>query len=210
MKNVFLKKVSSGFALLSLTLLFLSASASQAQPISPTAGLPTLTYSFNHTSIVSIAGVSYDFNYFDFNITGFTNVGANNPSYDILGFSNSGLEKEPGVVAVASAYLPAGWTFSDTNDFLISIAPNQAIHADDPSFGLIFIQALGTAPINPSDSPFLIYHAQDGVDPFTLNGLPIQITATPAVPEASTTVTFGLLLALGALSCQASRRKKSV
>ena len=211
MKKLFLTKAGFGHARLApLMLLALNASPSQAQPISPTAGLPALTYAFNHTSVVPIASVPYDFNYYDFNITGFTNVGEKASNYDILSFSNTGLEKEPSVVAVASAYLPAGWTFTDTNDFLISIELDRAIHADDPSFGLIFIQTHRAAPINPSDFPFSVYHAQNGADPFTLNGIPIQVTAIPAVPEASTAVSFVLLLTFGAFSCRMARRKKSV
>ena len=211
MKNLFLNKAGAVSASLApLMLLLLNTSAAQAQPISATAGVPTLTYTFNHTSPGSIAGVPYDLDYYDFNVTGFTNVGQGNPAYDILSFSNSGLEKEANVVGVLSAYMPDGWTFDDSHDFTISILPNRAIHADDPMFGLIFIQTLGTDPIDPGTSPFSFYHAQNSVDPFTLNGAPIQVTATNPVPEASTLVSGGLLLALGALSCLASRRKRSI
>jgi hypothetical protein len=213
MKKTFFQKAGIAGACLA-PLMLLSSSASQAQqsniqPVNPTDGLPTITYAFNHTSTATLLGVSYDFDYYDFDVTGFTKVGANNSYYDILSFSNSGLEKKPGVVGVISAYLPIGWTFDDSHDFVISILPNRAIHADDPAFGLIFIEKPGSAPIDPSASPFSFYHAQDGVDPFTINGAPVQVTGTPAVPEASTTVSLGLLL-LGGLSGLAFRRKKSV
>ena len=212
MKSTFFRKAGIVSACL-VPLILLNSSALQAQksiqPINPTDGLPTITYAFNHTSTSTLAGVSYDFDYYDFDVTGFTKVGANNPYYDILSFSNSGLEKQPGVLGVISAYLPTGWTFDDSHDFEISIQPDRAIHADDPAFGLIFIEKPGSAPIDPSASPFSFYHAQNSVDPFTINGSPIQVNGTPAVPEASTTVSLGLML-LGGLSCLAFRRKKSV
>ena len=60
-------------AALSLTALLLPVGAvrAQTQPISAAAILPTLTYAFNHTSVVTLGTVAYDFNYYDFNITGF-------------------------------------------------------------------------------------------------------------------------------------------
>lgn len=196
---------------LSLTsLLLLSASSvhAQTQPISPTAGLPTITAAFDHTSVTLVAGTLYDFNYYDFNITGFTNVGAGNPDYGIFSFSNSTLEAQPDVVGVASSYLPKGWVFSDVTDFLISTSAHTGIFPDDPQFGLIFIQNLGTTPIDPTDAPFSVYHEMGGVDPFTLNGDPISVPVNAPVPEASTTLSFGLLLLLGLGSLTVTARRK--
>lgn len=191
-------------------LLLISAVSAQAQtqPISPTAGLPTVTASFDHTSVVTLSGTPYDFNYYDFSITGFTNVGAGNPDYGIFSFSNSTLETQPGVVAVTSSYLPDGWTFSDTTDFEISTSAHTGIFPDDPQFGLIFIQSLGTLPIDPTGAPFQMYHQIGATDPFTLNGTPVSVPVNSPVPEASTTVSFGLLLGLGLGGFVASSRKK--
>ena len=86
-----------------------------------------------------LGGTSNDFNYYDISITGFTNVGANNPDYGIFSFSNSTLETLPGVVAVTEAYLPPEWTFSDATDFVISTSAHTGIFPDDPQFGLIFM-----------------------------------------------------------------------
>ena len=160
----------------------------RTQPISPTAGLPQITAAFNHTSVVTLGGTPYDFNYYDFSITGFTNVGAGNPAYGIFSFSNSTLENLPGVVGVASAYLPAGWTFSDTTDFTISTSAHSGIFPDDPQFGLIFIQSASTLPIDPTGAPFEVYHQMGATDPFTLNGSPVLVPVNSPVPEASTTV----------------------
>ena len=191
------------------SLLLLGASAqAQTQPIAPTAGLPTVTAAFNHTSVAALGGTAYNFNYYDFTITGFTNVGANNPDYGIFSFSNSTLETQPGVAAVISSYLPDGWTFSDTSDFEISTSAHTGIFPDDPQFGLIFIQSLGTLPIDPTGAPFQVYHQMGAVDPFTLNGTPVTVPVNAPVPEASTTVSFGLLL-LGLGGLTAARRKRS-
>jgi len=195
-----------------LSLLLLGTCASQAQtftqPISPTAGLPVVTGTFNHTSIVNIASVPYDFNYYDFTITGFTNVGAGNPYYAIYSFSNSTLEKLPGVVGVAASYLPDTWTFDDTNDFRCSTL--IGIYPDDPQFGLIFIQTPGTTPIDPTGAPFEFYHETGGVDPFTYPGTdtPVTVPVNPsAVPEPSSLLTFCMLsLGVGGLLLRARKR----
>lgn len=189
------RPIGSLLPLVALLLLGAPASQAQTQPIDPSAGLPTLTASFNHTSIVAVAGTRYNFNYYDFNITGFTNVGPGNPDYAIFSFSNSTLEKLPDVVGVAEAYLPTGWTFDDTHDFVISSL--IGIYPDDPQFGLIFIQKLNTAPMNPTGAPFAMFHQTGGKDPFTLNGVPVTVLVNSPVPEASTTVSLGLLLLLG-------------
>ncbi len=203
---------------LSLAPLLLLPPAAQAQQIvSPSAGLPTITAAFNHTSLVTIAGTgiipttTYNFNYYDFTITGFHNVGANNPSYDIYSFGNSTLEKQAGVVGVVSAYLPTGWTLDDTHDFDISTTVESVIHADDPQFGLIFIQQLNTAPLNPTGASFKVYNQTGGVDPFvTQNGTPISVlVSAPVVPEASTMASLGLLLLLGLGGLAAAARRKS-
>ncbi len=195
-------------ALTPLLLLLPAASQAQTQPVDPKAGLPVITASFNHTSVVSVAGTPFNFNYYDFSITGFTNVGAGNSAYDIFSFSNSTLEKQPGVVGVASSYLPSGWTFDDSHDFDLSTGL-IGIHPDDPQFGLIFIQSLGTTAINPTNAPFAIFHQNGGVDPFTLNGTPLTVRVNAPVPEAPTTASFGLLLLLGAggVAVAARRRK---
>ena len=202
------RQAGSLLPLTSLLLLGTPGAQAQTQPIDPTAGLPTITASFNHTSVVAIAGTSYDFNYYDFSITGFTNVGAGNPAYAIFSFSNATLEKQPGVVGVASAYLPAGWTFDDSHDFDISTGL-IGVYPDDPQFGLIFIQSLTTTPINPTGAPFTVYHQNGGVDPFTLNGANVIVPVNAPVPEVSTPVSFGLLLGLG-MGCVgvAARRKR--
>ncbi len=196
---------------LPLALLLLpAASQAQTQPVDPSAGLPTITASFNHTSLVNLAGIAYNFNYYDFNITGFQNVGAGNPAYDIFSFSNSTLEKQIGVVAVTSAYLPQGWTFDDTHDFTISTSPLSAIHADDPQFGLIFIQSQNAALLSPLGAPFQVFHQAAGVDPFvTPSGTPITVPVSAPVPEVSTPVSFGLLLLLGLGGVTAARRRRS-
>lgn len=204
--------VRCGRCLLPLTTVLLLGGGAQAQtpnqPIDPAAVLPTLTFSFNHTSVVLLNNVSYNFNYFDFNITGFQNVGANNPAYDIFSFSNSTLEKQLGVVAVTSAYLPQGWTFDDSHDFTVSTSLLSSIHADDPQFGLIFIQPQNAAVINPTGALFTVYHQPGAVDPFTLNGNPVSI---PSVPEASPAASLGLgLLALGGLFYRTRRRKANI
>ena len=199
-----------GLLTLAPLLLLPSAARAQTQPVDPSAGLPTITASFNHTSIVAVAGTQYDFNYYDFSITGFKNVGANNPAYGIFSFSNSTLEKNPGVVGVASAYLPTGWTFDDSHDFEISTGL-IGILPDDPQFGLIFIQNLKTAPIDPTGAPFAVYHQNGGVDPFvTQNGTPIVVLVNSPLPEASTTVSFGLLLLLGLGGVLTAARRQSV
>ena len=196
--------------LASVLLLGAPAAHAQTQPVDPSAGLPSITASFNHTDIDTVAGTPYDFNYYDFNITGFTNVGAGNPAYGIFSFSNSTLENLPGVVGVASAYLPLGWTFNDNKDFLISTSRLVGIYPDDPQFGLIFIQALGAAPINPTGAPFAVFHQVGGMDPFvTPNKTPITVPVNAPVPEASTTLSFGLPLALGLIGLLAARRKKA-
>ena len=110
------------------------------------------------------------------------------------------------MVAVASAYLPDGWTFDDSHDFVISTDPLRAIHADDPQFGLIFIQTRGTAPIAPT-GPFALFHQVGGAVPFTRDGVPVTIYA---LPEASTTVSLGLLLALGLGGVVVAKRKRLV
>ncbi len=203
--------MNSSFLFLPAAALLLGASSVQAQtqPISPTAGLPQITAAFNHTSVTSIGSTPYDFNYYDFTITGFTNVGANNPDYGIFSFSNSTLEKLPGVAGVASSYLPDGWTFSDSADFMISTSVHTGIFPDDPQFGLIFIQSLNAPPINPTGAPFQIYHQMGGTDPFTLNGSPVMVPVNAPVPEASTTVSFGLLLVLGLGGITVACRKKA-
>ena len=190
-----------------LVLLGASSVQAQTQPISAAAGLPQITAAFNHTSVVTLGGTPYDFNYYDFTITGFTNVGANNPDYGIFSFGNSTLETQPGVVAVTSSYLPDGWTFSDSTDFDISTSKLTGIFPDDPQFGLIFIQSLSTLPINPTGAPFEVYHQMGAVDPFTLNGAPLMVPVNSPVPEASSTVSLGLLLLLGLGGVTAARRK---
>ncbi len=198
---------STFLSLPAAALLLIGAASVQAQqPISSTAGLPAITASFDHTSVVTLAGTPYDFNYYNFSITGFTNVGAGNPDYGIFSFGNSTLENLPGVVGVASSYLPPEWTFSDTSDFVVSTSAHTGIFPDDPQFGLIFIQSLGTLPIDPTGAPFQVYHQMGGNDPFTLNGSPVMVPVNAPVPEASTTVSFGLLLSLGGLAA-ASRKK---
>ncbi len=200
------------------SLLLLGAPAAQAQtppgalgstqPINPSVGLPTITASFNHTEVDRIAGTAYNFNYYDFSITGFQNVGASNRDYySIFSFSNSTLEKQPGVVGVASAYLPPGWTFDDSHDFDISVGL-IGIQPDDPQFGLIFIQSLGTTPINPTGAPFTVFHQNGGVQPFTLNGNNVTVPVNAPVPEAPASLSFGLLLALGLGGVLAARRQR--
>lgn len=186
----------AGVFLTLTSLLLPSAAQAQTQPIDPSAGLPTITASFNHTSIVAIAGTLFDFNYYDFSITGFKNVGANNSAYAIFSFSNSTLEKQSGVVGVATSYLPMGWSFDDSRDFDISTGL-IGILPDDPQFGLIFIQGLNTTPIDPTGALFKVFHQVGGVDPFTLNGAPLTVQVNAPVPEASTTVSLSLLLLLG-------------
>jgi hypothetical protein len=207
--NTSLRFLPAAALLTSAALFLLGASSVQAQtqPISPAAGLPQITAAFNHTSITTLGGTPYDFNYYDFSITGFTNVGAGNPDYGIFSFSNSTLETLPGVVGVASAYLPDGWTFNDSTDFEISTSRVGGIYPDDPQFGLIFIQSPNTLPIDPTGAPFQVYHQVGAVDPFTLNGTPVSVLVNSPVPEASTTVSFGLLLGLGGLA--AAFRKKA-
>ena len=211
MNSAFCSVRCLSFASLSFaSLLLLGASSVQAQtqPISPLAGLPSITASFNHTSVGTVAGTPYDFNYYDFTITGFTNVGAGNPDYGIFSFGNSTLEKMPGVVGVLLAYSPDNaWTLSDTNDFTVSTSAHTGIFPDDPQFGLIFIQSLNTLPIEPTGAPFQVYHMPGAVDPFTLNGAPVTVSVNAPVPEASTTVSFGLLLLLGLGSGAAAYRK---
>lgn len=207
MSSTLLRTFRPAGSLLLLASLLLAARASQAQPVSPAAGLPSLTAAFSHTSVVSVAGTLYDFNYYDFNLTGFTNVGAGNPVYGIFSFSNPTLEKLPGVVGVAAAYLPLGWTFDDTHDFDISTGL-IGVYPDDPQFGLIFIQRLNTTPINPTGAPFTVYHQNGGVDPFTLNGVNVIVPVNAPVPEAPTSVSLGLLL-LGGLVV-AVRRRSSI
>ena len=198
---------AGGLLSLASLLLLPCASQAQTQPVDPSAGLPTITASFNHTSVVSVAGTPFDFNYYDFSISGFTNVGVNNSTYDIFSFSNSTLEKQPGVVGVASSYLPTGWTFDDSHDFDLSTGL-IGIHPDDPQFGLIFIQNLNTTPINPTGALFSIFHQNGGLDPFTLNGKPLTVPVNSPVPEASTTASFGLLLLLGLCGVAVARRRK--
>lgn len=195
--------------LASVVLLSAPASHAQTQPIDPSVGLPKITAVFNHTDVDTVAGTAYDFNYYDFSITGFTNVPASQQSaYDIFSFSNSTLEKQPGVVGVAAAYLPSGWTFDDSHDFLISTSRLVGIHPDDPQFGLIFIQDLNTTPIDPTGAPFEVFHQVGGKDPFTRNGVPVTVLVNDPVPEASTTTSFGLLLLLGLGGVLAARKKR--
>lgn len=103
-----------------------------------------------------------------------------------------------------------GWTFNDSNGLLISTSPLSIIHADDPQFGLIFIRQPSTTPLNPTGSPFSVFHQAGGVDPFvTQNGTPIIVPVGAPVPEASTTAPLGLRLLLGLGGLAVGARKKS-
>lgn len=180
----------------------------ETQPISPTAGLPVITGAYDHTVVGNINSVPVDFNYYDFTITGFTNVGAQNPYYAIFSFSNSSLESMPGVYGVEPGTLPPGWTFSDISDFGIS---TTGIYPDDPDFSLIFAQDPDTAPINPIGAPFQVYRDTGEVDPFTLGGIPVVVSVTPAVsvaPEPPALDLFALNgLIVGAMVWKGRRRK---
>ncbi len=191
------------FVLLTATTSFLTASA-QAQT------LPTLTYKLDGSGSGTLGGQAVTYQSYLFSITGFSNVGSDpNNAYTIYSLSNSSIESAAGFFAIAPFNLPAGYSFGDTSDFVIS-TDAIGIHATDPTFGLIVYQTAGTPTISPSGAPFTIYHQINAVDPFTNpNGSPLTIPAQ-AVPEASSLVSLGLLL-LGAGIWQARRsQRKSI
>lgn len=184
--------------LLLLPLACLSASAAQAQ--TP----PTLTYALTGAGTTTLIGQPADYRNYTFNITGFSNVGADpNNAYTIFSFGNSSVEKSANFYALAAYNLPAGWTFDDSHDFVIS-TDGKGIHATDPTFGLILFQKAGTPAIDFNGAAFTLYHQVDGVDPFA-----DPIYASNSVPEASSLVSFGLLLLSGGLVWTARRRKGS-
>ena len=179
---------------------FLAAGAAHAQ--TPPAITPaTITDTLTGFGTTTLLGQAADYRNYTFNITGFGNVGPDpTNAYTIYSFSNSTIEKSPNFYTIAAYNLPAGWTFSDTNDFLIATGA-RGIHATDPTFGLVIFQKAGTPAIDLSNAPFVLYHKGNGTDPFTD---PIY---TP-VPEASTLASFGLLGGL-LLAAQARRRRKA-
>ncbi|MGI4790499.1 MAG: hypothetical protein ACRYFS_16810 [Janthinobacterium lividum] len=187
--------------LLLLPLVCLTATASQAQ--TP----PTLTYSLTESGTTTVIGLPAEYSDYTFGITGFSNVGADPAGlYTIFSLSNSTIENSPNFYSVTAYDLPAGWTFSDSNDFTISTSLARGIHATDPSFGLTITQKAGTPFINISNAPFTLYHKVDGVDPFlNPNGTPMTVQA---VPEASSMVSFSLLMVSGLVwhVCRRTRR----
>lgn len=161
---------------------------------------PTLTETLTGSGTTTLLGMPADYRDYTFNITGFSNVGTDpGNNYTIFSLSNSTIENSPNFYTVAAYDLPAGWAFSDTQDFIISTNA-IGIHATDPTFGLVIFQKAGTPAIDPARAPFTLYHQINGVDPFT-----DPIYASAAVPEASSLLTFGLLL-LGGLSLIARKR----
>ena len=193
------------FVFLTATTSFL-ATGTQAQTS------PSLIYKLDGSGSGTLGGQAVTYQSYLFSITGFSNVGSDpSNAYTIYSLSNSSLESSPNFYALASFDLPAGYTFSDTSDFVIS-TDAIGIHATDPTFGLIVYQTAGTPTISPSNAPFTLYHQINAVQPFTNpNGSALTIPATPAaVPEASSLVSFGLLL-LGAGIWQARRsQRKSI
>lgn len=87
---------------------------------------------------------------------------------------------------------------------------HTGIFPDDPQFGLIFIQSLGTTPIDPIGTPFEVYHQMGAADPFTLNGTPVIVPVNSPVPEASSLISLGLLLLLGLGGVAAARRESGM
>lgn len=188
-----------------LPLAFLSApaftaTAAQAQT------LPTLTYTLTGSGTTTLLGQAADFRDYTFNITGFSTVGADpSNAYTIFSFSNFTIESSPNFYGIAPFSLPDGWTYTDTSDFIIS-TDARGIHATDPTFGLAVFQKAGTPAIDPNGAPFELYHKINGVDPFlNSNGTPLTIAAQ-AVPEASSLLSFGLLLLGGSLAWTGRRR----
>lgn len=179
-----------------LPLICFTAVGSQAQT------LPTLTYLQTGSGTTTLVGQLADYRDYTFNITGFSNVGADPTNdYTIFSFSNSSIEDNPDFYGITAYDLPAGWTFSDAHDFTISTSLARGIHATDPTFGLTISQKAGTPAIDFAGAPFTLYHKIDGVDPFQ-----DTIQAEP-VPEASSMISFGLLLLGGLFQvCRRGRR----
>ncbi len=189
---------------------FLSVAAASLTAAAQAQTPPTLTFTPNGSGTGTLGGQAVFYEAYLFSITGFSNVGPDpNNNYTIYSFSNSSIEASPDFRQIASGVLPAGWTFSDTNDFVISTLPQLGIHATDPTFGLTVFQKAGTPVITPDGAPFELFHQINGVDPFlNPDGTPLMITAQ-AVPEASSLVSFGLLL-LGGLAWKARRKPRAL
>ncbi len=198
---LFVKPLLPLVFLAATTSLFAAAAQAQTPPASTAPGPtpPTLTFTPDGSGAGTLNGQAVTYQSYLFSITGFSNV-ASDPSnaYTIYSLSNSSLESSPNFYQIASFGLPAGYTFSDTSDFIIS-TDAIGIHATDPTFGIIVYQTAGTPVISPSNAPFTVYHQTGGVNPFTNpDGSPLIITAQ-AVPEASSVVSLGLLLLAGAV-----------
>ena len=187
-----------------------AAAASLTAPAAHAQTLPTLTATLAGSGTTNSGVGLLDFQEYTFNFTGFSNVGPDpNNDYTVYSFSNSSIEKSPGffsITPVESDFSP-GLTYSDPNDFVISAV--RGIHATDPTFALIITQYAGTPEINPTGAPVELFHQINGVDPFLgPNGQPLTITVN-AVPEASSMISFGLLL-LGGLAWQVRRKPRAV
>lgn len=195
----------SRFLPLLVPVVFLATTAASFPAAAQAQTLPTLTFTPNGSGTGTLGGQAVSYEAYLFNITGFSNVGPDpNNNYTIYSFSNSSIESSPNFYQIEAGVLPAGWTFSDTNDFVISTPPLRGIHATDPTFGLTIFQKAGTPVISPEGAPFELFHQINGVDPFlNSDGTPLIITAQ-AVPEASSVVSLGLLL-LGGLAWRARR-----
>ena len=191
----------------------LAATAAQAQtlPAATAQGptLPTLTATLTGSGTTNFKSGLVDFRNYTFNITGFSNAGPDPAGvYTIYSFSNSSLENSANFFGISPFNLPQDWTFNDSSDFVISTSPLRGIHATDPTFGLTIFQTAGTPAIDPTGAPFELFHEVNGVDPFLgPNGQPLTIPVN-AVPEASSVVSFGLLL-LGGLAWTARRKPRA-
>ena len=169
---------------------------------------PTITCTQTGGGTTTLLGAQADYRNYTFNITGFSGVGPDpSNAYTIFSLSNVSIESSPNFYGLAPFSLPAGWTFTDTSDFIVS-TDAVGIHAFDPTFGLTVFQKAGTAAIDPNNAPFTLYHQVNGVDPFlSADGSPLIIRANAAVPEASSLISFGLLLA-GGLGWSARRSRR--
>ena len=192
-----------------LPVVFLTAAAaSLTAPAAQAQTPPTITATLTGSGTTNFKTGALDYRNYTFNITGFSNVGPDpTGAYTIYSFSNSSIENNPLVAGIAAFDLPSGWSFDDSNDFVISTSPNLGIHALDPTFGLTIFQIAGTPTVSPTGAPFELYHQINGVDPFlNPNGTPLTVNVN-AVPEASSMVSFSLLL-LGGLAACAFRRRR--